>query len=383
MDLMQNSFQKSLIFDIGNSATKFGFSSEARPSHIFDTVVRTKLSRAGGFQLAEPKTTGKKASHSCLYRHDTPMVRGVLNSGEDLSIILRHMLEEMKAKTLDNIPVFVCDSLNSSAKQRFKIAETLTNEFKASFMYFADQPTLALYGTGKTSGCLLDVGHGTTQLACVYDNFKISQCCEALNLGGMDVEGILSRLLQLNGTFINPANEYTLLRELKEKHLSLLDRVQATQLRSHGPTSLPETKEDVMLPDGEILKLDDARYLAAEVLFEPVTLNSKAVGVHRFLKNSIERADISLKKEFYSSITVVGGAAQTTNFLPRLREELAALCHPSTRISLQHKGEHAGSEAWAGARVVLASNGYDFSGLWITKNDINEFGEQILFRKCN
>lgn len=383
MDLMQNSFQKALIFDIGNGVTKFGFSSDAKPSNTFDTVIRTKLSRAGDFQVAEQRVTGKKAAHPCLYRHEVPISRGILKATEDVSIIFRHMLEEMKAKTLDNIPAFVCDSLNSSASQRFRLAEILTSDFKTNFMYFADQPTLALYGCGKTSGCVVDVGHGTTQVSCVFDNFKISQCCDTLNVGGVDVEDRLAKLLQQGGISLNPASEYLLVREIKEKYCE--NRLEG--LGGPGPAAsageVGGPQQDVTLPDGEVIQLDEGRVLAPEVLFNPSAFNSKTVGIPQFLRNTIERADISLKNEFYADITVVGGVAQTANFLPRFRRELEQICHSRTKISVQHRNENPGWEAWIGARAVLTSNSYDFGSLWISKNDLSEFGEQVLFRKCN
>lgn len=383
MDLIPNSFQKSLIFDIGNATTKFGFSSDSKPSCIFDTVIRTKLSKVGELSQGEVRTTGKKAAHACLYRHEVPISRGVLGPRDDFKILIRYMLEEMKAKTLDNIPVFICDSLNSSAEQRWNLADTLQSDFKASLMYFADQPTLALYGSGRTSGCLLDVGHGTCQISCVYENFKISQCCETLNLGGAEVERKLLDFLHVNGTNINPSSEYLLLREIKEKHCGLIPFAEKSGLRGHKRFDKALTCQvEPTLPDGEVIHLDEGQFTAPEVLFDPPAFNSKLVGVHQFLKNTIERADLSLKNEFYSNITLVGGVAKSENFVPRLADELKAICHPRTKVAIENKPENAGSEAWIGAKVVVTSNLYDFSNLWVTKNEIAEYGPSIFFKKC-
>lgn len=381
MELMQNSFQKSLIFDIGNATTKFGFSSDQRPN-VFDTVIRTKLSRAGEMLPNELRITGKKATHSCLYKHDIPIKRGVLGPKEDFQVLIRFMLEEVKAKTLDNIPVFVCDSLNSSAEQRFRMAETLQGEFKASLMYFADQPTLALYGYGRTSGCLVDVGHGTTQVSCIYENFKISQCCDTLNLGGEDMENELAKLLYQNGTQINRDSEYSLLREIKEKYCELIPFEQKSKLKTQKFEKTLTSQNESVLPDGESIQLDEGQYSATEVLFNPSPVNSKLMGLHQFLKYTIERADLSLKNEFYSSIWVAGGVAQTKNFQQRLTSEFMNLCHPRTKVVINTKSENAGLEAWLGAKAVVTSNIYDFSNLWVTKNELAEVGQSIFYRKC-
>lgn len=384
MDLIQTSFQKSLIFDIGNANTKFGFSSESKPFSIFDTVVRTKLYKFDAIMKTESKHTGKKVTHSCLYKFEVPIKRGMIHSEEDTSVILRHILEEIKAKTLDNIPVFVCDSFNSSAKQRFRFAEILANDFKSSLMYFADQTILSLYGMGKTSGCILDVGHGTTQMACIFDGYKITQCCDALNLGGLDVELKLGKLLERNGTQLNHPSEYSLLRSLKESHCELINFDKKISLNiDQSSNSADLNTKEVKLPDGEIIILDNSRFLAAEVLFQPEVFNCRVYGLHTFAKNTIERADISLKNEFYSDLNIVGGTSNTTNFCNRFEDELKRACPAKTRINVKHRIDHKGYEAWVGAKTVVSSNNYDFSNLWITKNELAEFGEQIFYRKCN
>lgn len=382
MDHMSTSSQKSLIFDIGNANTKFGLSSELRPHPSFDTVVRTKLFKAGASSSEEPKQTGKQVNHPCLYKFDFPIQRGHIKSEDDLAVIIRYILEETKSKTLDNIPVLICDNSNSSAKQKYKFADMLANDFKSSTMYFADQAILALYGMGKSSGCVLDVGHGTSQIACVFDNFKITQCCDAINLGGYDIERKLATLLHQNGTYINSRVEFSLLRQIKQDYCELLSFDNKKAFDSGNFKELLKNKKEEKLPDGENLNLEEARFLAPETLFRSDQFQGGTSGIHNFLKQTIERADVSMKNEFYSDINVVGGVAKTVNFLDRLRDELRDICHKKTQLIVKHKTENEGYEAWYGAKVVVSSNSYDFSNLWITKTELSEFGEQIIYRKC-
>ena len=379
------STQKHLIFDIGNSTSKIGYSAEDKPSSVFDTVTRTKLYKFGASSTLETKQSGKRVTHPCLYKFGFPVTRGVYNNFDDMNVIFRNAADEVKAKTFDNIPVFVCDSLNSSVRQRFRLTEMLINSFKSPLIYFASQPILALYGMGKTSGCVVDVGHGTTQVACVYENFKITQSCDVMNVGGFDIEQKLASHLHSNGVYIHKETEYALLRSLKESHcyVNFDESTEPGTCSSDlNETQAPKDLKNLRLPDGERVDLSSIAWEATEVLFNPVDFNSKLYGIPQFVKYAIERADLGIKNDLFADVNLVGGTSCLKGFCERFSAELRKLASKHAAINVKASKDKSGNEAWTGAQVVLTSNNFDFGNLWIQKNDINEFGEQIFYRKC-
>ena len=58
--------------------------------------------------------------------------------------------------------VLVTEPLRQPHATRIRVAEIMMKTFEFSGMYFCKQPVLALFGTGRTSGCVLESGHHLT-----------------------------------------------------------------------------------------------------------------------------------------------------------------------------------------------------------------------------
>ena len=69
----------------------------------------------------------------------------------------------------DEGAVLVSEPLFTSRADRERLAQTLFESFNVSGLYVAEQPVLALYGLGKTSGVSVDVGYAVTDVAPVVD----------------------------------------------------------------------------------------------------------------------------------------------------------------------------------------------------------------------
>lgn len=56
--------------------------------------------------------------------------------------------------------------------------------FNVPSMYLAIQAVLALYSTGRTTGCVLDAGDGLTSAVPIYEGYALPLSIERNNFGG-------------------------------------------------------------------------------------------------------------------------------------------------------------------------------------------------------
>ena len=95
----------------------------------------------------------------------------------------------------DEGAVLVSEPLFTSRADRERLAQTLFESFNVSGLYVAEQPVLALYGLGKTSGVSVDVGYAVTDVAPVVDGAVVAAAARRTDVGKRDVAAALGGLL--------------------------------------------------------------------------------------------------------------------------------------------------------------------------------------------
>ena len=79
------------------------------------------------------------------------------------------------------------------------------------------------------------------------------------------------------------------------------------------------------LPDGRVIKIGGERFEAPEILFQPHLIDCESVGIAELLFNTIQAADIDLRKTFYKHIVLSGGTTMYPGFASRLEREMTQL----------------------------------------------------------
>lgn len=82
---------------------------------------------------------------------------------------------------------------------KLKLIEIFFNKYGVPALFVAVQGVLSLYGSGKTTGVVLDSGDGVTHVVPVYEGYSLPHACERIDLGGRDVTLHLMQLLKKNG----------------------------------------------------------------------------------------------------------------------------------------------------------------------------------------
>ena len=176
----------------------------------------------------------------------------------------------------DEGAVLVSEPLFTSRADRERLAQTLFESFNVSGLYVAEQPALALYGLGKTSGVSVDVGHAVTDVAPVVDGAVVAAAARRTDVGKRDVAAALGGLLgetgaRLSEARLDAARDAACVVDVRPRDAAG-DGNEGTTTRGGGDATdeTSDLETDVRLPDGTAVSVPArARRLCAEAVFSP------------------------------------------------------------------------------------------------------------------
>ena len=385
MNITTNSNSHRVIVDFGSSGIKGGvalndFETKKYPSVVIDSIIgKPKYSK-----IIPSKREQKMVSPSLevrgLYELYRPVKRGILQNEEDAKLLLNRVYSELTALNINETPVFLTEpSLNSNKKKRM-LADLLLNDFNVPFVFFGTASVLSLYAYGKTDGIIMESGDGVTQISTVLNGYRIQNGTEKLNFGGVDVTEYLKNLLKKSGLYLNSSSEDSILNEMKmnvcqvstniSQKTNTLQRMITSNIKT-GKTE--ETSYD--LPDGKTVTIGYERFLAPELLFNPSLGGFDNPGLPELLESVFSKIDLDLTRSLSNSIYFSGGNTQITGFVDRFAKEMNALVGEKTTRYMIVPNMNRTFLAWQGGAIVSQMS--SFSKLWISRTDVEEFGDRI------
>ena len=72
---------------------------------------------------------------------------------------------------------------------------------------------------------------------------------------------------------------------------------------------------EYIMPDGSELIVNDERFQAPEILFNPSKAGLEHVGIHELIVQSIQKLEIELRKNLYKDIHLAGGNTNIAGML--------------------------------------------------------------------
>ncbi|KPI89168.1 putative actin-related protein 2 [Leptomonas seymouri] len=258
---------------------------------------------------------------------------------EDASAGLNSGLEWLEDRLL-----LLTQPPNLSAKQRGDIMEVFFEEYHFKAIQATPQGILALFANGAEHGVVVECGEGLTHCTPIFDGIVLTTAQRRLDLGGRDVTNRVKRLLcgHQGGLRRGAASKNDLLmssahaaphpavlggvddafRQLKERHCYVSVDPRLDQHLARATNALQRT---CVLPDGAICRLGAERFTAPEVLFDPSLMDVDSPGISAVLWESIEAADVDVRKVLYESIVLSGGSTLFPGFGARLTRDMKEL----------------------------------------------------------
>ena len=249
------------------------------------------------------------------------------------------------------------------------MAEILFDKLDVYGIYIAIGETLALYAEGRTSGMVLTSGHGVTCSVPIYDGYCLKHAIQRLDITGEDCTEYLLKLLAGNGYCLKRNDA----QEIKETLCYVAFDYDA-ELKK-----LDECKVEYPLPDGNVITIDSERFKTPEIMFNPQQIGLEENGVHNLVYDGVMQCDIDLRKDLMKNIVICGGNLMYDGIGKRLKKEVSKLAENTLNCKVNViESSHRKYSQLIGGSVLTAMP--SFEEKWITKEDYEEYGAQILYQ---
>ncbi|XP_029965799.1 uncharacterized protein LOC115401659 isoform X2 [Salarias fasciatus] len=371
-------YQTPIVLDTGSGLMKAGFANQDLPHVVFPTIIGTpKYEEIMSGRLERETYIGHEAQHMrgvLALRH--PIQNGIVRSWDDMEKIWHHTFQQLSVDPEDH-PVLLTEAAMNPRENRQRMVELMFERFCVPFSYVAMQAVLALYADGRTTGVVLDSGDGVSHSVPVFDGYGLPHAVQRFPLAGADVTAHLRKLLQEQGVSMRTTAEEEIVREMKEKCCYVAADYEAELRRGVAPGG----KACYTMPDGQVVTLGTERFRAPEILFKPELIGRDLYGIHESVLKSILSSDIDLRRSFLGNIVLSGGNTLLPGLPGRLRAEVAALVPADLREAVRVSSpSDRDFSVWSGGAVLAGLP--SFSSAWISQQEYEECGPQVVFRKC-
>jgi len=354
---------------------KAGFAGSDIPKIVFPSCVgRPKYQKVminKGVAESDLFCGNKVTELRGILKLSYPIKHGVTTDWKDMQAIWAHIYNDLQVPQ-DQHPVLLTEAPLNPRPNRLKAAEIFFESFNVPAFYVQSQPVLALYGSGKTTGVILDSGDGVSNAVPIYEGFVLPHAVTRIDVAGRDISENLQLLLRKAGHNFVTSSEFEVVRDIKEKLCYVALNIEKSEKDDSDDV------EPYKLPDGSQIMIGSEKFRAPEVLFNPSLIGLEYVGIHQMLVNSISKCDLDIRRAMFGDIVLAGGSTCFDGFGDRLLSEVRKLAPRDTKIKILAPPDRIISTFNGGS--ILASL-TTFKSMWITKKEYEDAGKNSIFRK--
>ena len=372
--------QQSVVLDNGSGICKAGFSGDDKPKAVFPAVIGTpknqQLIGSGGKETIFIGDEAQAKRGICTLSY--PIKEGKIHNWADMKKICHVLYENELYVDPKDYPALFTEAPLNPKENRNKIAQACFEDLEVPALYIAIQAVLALYATGRTTGLVLDSGDGVSHTVPIYEGYSIPQAILRLDIAGRHLTDWMVKLLNTeSGHSLTTSAEREVVKDIKEKHsyaaLDYEEEVKKAKTSS-------EVQVEYQLPDGEVIKINAERFMCPELLFKPVLSEGlEDDGVHKMAYSSIQKSDMDLRRDLYQNVILSGGTAMINHLNERLQKEMEELAPKAAKIKIVASPERK-YLVWMGGSILASLN--SFVSMWVTQEEYEEVGVDIIHRKC-
>jgi len=130
-----------------------------------------------------------------------------------------------------------------------------------------------------------------------------------------------------------------------------------------------------------MITVNSARFCAPEALFQPglIKEGDEVHGMHTMGHGTIQECDVDIRKDLYQNVILSGGTTLYEGLPDRLEKEIDALCPQQNMVKIIASKDRYYS-VWTGGSTL--SSLATVESQWITKDEYEENGAEIVHRKC-
>jgi len=298
------------------------------------------------------------------------MERGEVANWDAFETMIGVIYKGLNKKPEDQSMLFTTHPFVSKANAS-KSTQFVFETFNIPAYYTGVKPVLNLYSSGHTTGLAVALGHDLMSWMPIYEAHSVSSASGASPLAGGMVTGRLLEVLQESNPFLSE-NDLEDISTIQEKFCYVAKNYELeTQL------GIAEEKS-FKLKNGTEINLKNERFRGPEVLFKPNLVGLDVEGIHHLLADAILSSPMDMRKDLQNNICIGGNFSKIPGISERISRELAEIdieVFENCKIRLS-----AADSIWIGASILASLS--TMSTLWITREEYDESGPAIVFRKC-
>jgi actin-related protein len=374
---------KNIVIDNGSGVIKAGFSGDNQPSVKFPSIV--------GMPRSDKQMVGVE-SKSEYIGDEAQKMRGVLNLKYPIESgiigewdLMEKVWDYCFSNELRVDPtehkVMLTEAPNNPKTNREKMTQLMFETFQVQGLYVAIQAVLSLYSNGRTTGMVTDSGDGVTHTIPVFEGFTIPHAVKKNFIAGRAITKHMVDLLNaesISETSSGQSAWQQIVGKIKEELCYVALDFEAEKAKAAESS---DCQKQYQLPDGQMITVNSARFAAPEALFQPglIKEGDEALGMHTMGFKTIQECDVDIRKDLYSNIILSGGTTLYEGLADRLEKEIDALCPQQNMVKIIASKDRYYS-VWTGGSTLSSLS--TFESQWITKEEYEENGAEIVHRKC-
>ncbi|CAI0547873.1 unnamed protein product [Linum tenue] len=399
----------AIVLDLGSHTCKAGYAGEDAPKAVFPSVV-------GAIDQMEVDNSTNGEQNSAV--DSKTAVKDSERKGKrklyvgSQSLGFRRDNMEVLSPIKDGV-VVDWDIVDSIWDHAFRTVELMFEKYNVPALFLAKNAVLTSFASGRATALVVDCGGGSTTIAPVHDGYVLQKAVTSCPIGGEYLTDCLLKSLESKGIVIKPRYSFKR-KETRPGDFQAVDvefpnttesyrlysqRVIASDIKEcvcRAPdtpydeasySNIPMTPYE--LPDGQLVDL----VFHAAALF--IRQNKTISGIESFAEvapnfhglpqmviDSINRCDVDIRRDLYSSILLAGGTASMQQLKERLEKDLLEESPQNARVKVLASGNSMERRfsVWIGGSI-LASLG-SFQQMWFSKSEYEEHGASYVQRKC-
>merc|ERR1719471_748564 len=174
-DMEDDPLNAAIVIDNGTGILKAGLSGTEKPKAVFPSVVgvpKYKMMMAGQVQARSRYVGDSVKKYQGVLKLNYPMQHGIINNWQDMEALWNHAYERINLPANEH-PVLLTEAPINPTSNRKKMAEIFFEKFNVPALSVAPQAILSLYASGRTTGVVLDAGHGVSHSVPVFEGFAL------------------------------------------------------------------------------------------------------------------------------------------------------------------------------------------------------------------
>ncbi|KAL0651566.1 hypothetical protein Bca4012_094257 [Brassica carinata] len=386
----------AIVVDLGSHTCKAGYAGEDAPKAVFPSVVGavdgveamdvdvdSAKTNSNSEDSKSEKEKGKRklyvGSQALNYRRDhmeilSPIKDGIVSDWDLVDNIWDHAFRSCLMIDPKEHPMLLAEPPLNTQQQREKAAELMFEKYKVPALFMAKNPVLTSFATGRATSLVVDCGGGSTTISPVHEGYVLQKAVVSNPIGGEFLTDCLLKSLESKGIKIRP--RYSFKRkevrpgEFQVEDVGLPDttesyklfcqrmivgdikdcicRVPDTPYDDKSYSNIPTTSYE--LPDGQTIEIGADKFKIPDVMFNPSIVQTipgmekyadmipSVRGLPHMVMESINKCDVDIRRELYSSILLAGGTSSMQQLKERLEKDLIEESPHSARVKVLASG---------------------------------------------